>query len=128
MKTQEKIIEKRIEKIEKELEKVRKETKKMEYTNQMYGLLNDEEMPNSRHLEDLNDLCYVINKNLKLINDGIKAKTHEKVSTSNAPQPIAGPMDFGGTNFDMSWVPLLARVDAPVLFEIPLLVSSTVPS
>ncbi|WMV09732.1 hypothetical protein MTR67_003117 [Solanum verrucosum] len=128
MKTHEKINKKRIEKIEKELEKVRKENKKMEYTNQMYGLLNDEEMPNSRHSEDLNDLCYVINKNLKLINDGIKAKTHEEGSTSNAPQPIAGPMDSGGTSFDMSWAPLMAPIDAPVLSEIPLLVSSTVPS
>ncbi|XP_049390437.1 agamous-like MADS-box protein AGL80 [Solanum stenotomum] len=128
MKTHEKITEKRIEKIEKELEKVRKENKKMEYTNQMYGLLNDEEMPNSRHPEDLNDLCYVINKNLKLINDGIKAKTHEEGSTSNAPQPTAGPMDSGGTSFDMSWAPLFAPVDAPVLSEIPLLISSTVPS
>ncbi|KAG5617593.1 hypothetical protein H5410_017417, partial [Solanum commersonii] len=96
METHEKITEKRIEKIEKELEKVRKENKKMEYTNQMYGLLNGEEMPNSRHPEDLNDLCYVINKNLKLINDGIKAKTHEEGSISNAPQPTAGPMDSVG--------------------------------
>ncbi|XP_049364325.1 agamous-like MADS-box protein AGL80 [Solanum verrucosum] len=128
MKTLEKITTKRIEKIEKELEKVRKENKKMEYTNQMYGLLNGEEMPNSRHPEDLNDLCYVINKKLKLINDGIKAKTHEEGSTSNAPQPIAGPMDSGGTNFEMSWAPLLAPVDSPVLSEIPLLVSSTISS
>ncbi|KAG5632550.1 hypothetical protein H5410_004267 [Solanum commersonii] len=100
----------------------------MEYTNQMYGLLNGEEMPNSRHPEDLNDLCYAINKNFKLINDGIKAKTHNEGSTSNAPQPIAGPMDSGGTSFDMSSAPLLAPVDALVLSEIPLLVSSTVPS
>ncbi|XP_015169314.1 agamous-like MADS-box protein AGL80 [Solanum tuberosum] len=128
IKTHEKITEKRIEKIEKELEKVRKENKKMEYTNQMYGLLNGEEMPNSRHPEDLNDLCYVINRNLKLINDGIKAKTHEEGSTSYAPQLIAGPMDSGGTNFDMSWAPFLALVDALVLSEIPLLVPSTVPS
>ncbi|KAG5572883.1 hypothetical protein H5410_062649 [Solanum commersonii] len=111
MKTHEKITEKRIEKIE----KVRKENKKMEYTNQMYGLLNGEEMPNSRHPEDLNDLCYVINKNLKLINDGIKAKTHEEGSTSNAPQPTVGPMDSGGTSFGMSWAPLLApRPRAPL--------------
>ncbi|XP_049364290.1 agamous-like MADS-box protein AGL90 [Solanum verrucosum] len=128
MKTHEKITEKRIEKIEKELEKVRKENKKMEYTNQMYGLLNGEQMPNSRHPKDLNDLCYVINKNLKLINDGIKAKTYEEGSTSNAPQPIVGPMDSGGTSFDMSWAPLLAPIDAPVLSKIPLLVSSNVPS
>ncbi|XP_049400069.1 agamous-like MADS-box protein AGL80 [Solanum stenotomum] len=128
MKTQENIITKRIEKIENELEKVRKENKKMEYTNQMYGLLNGEEMPNSMHLEDLNDLCYVINKNLKLIDDVIEAKTHEEGSTSNAPQPIAGLMDSRGTNFDMSWSPLLAPVDTPALSEIPLLVPSTVPS
>ncbi|KAK6803510.1 hypothetical protein RDI58_001294 [Solanum bulbocastanum] len=128
MKTHENITAKRIEKIEKELEKVRKENKKMEYTNQMYGLLNGEEMPNSMHPEDLNNLCYVINKNLKLINDGIKAKTHEEGSTSNAPQPIARQMNSGGTCFDMSWAPLLAPVDAPVLSEIPFLVSSIVPS
>ncbi|KAG5627369.1 hypothetical protein H5410_012587 [Solanum commersonii] len=100
----------------------------MEYTNQMYGLLNVEEMPNSMHPEDFNDHCYVINKNLKLIDDAIEAKTHEEGSTSNAPQPTAGPMDSVGTNFDMSWSPLLALVDAPVLSEIPLLVPSTVPS
>ncbi|KAK4737577.1 hypothetical protein R3W88_001274 [Solanum pinnatisectum] len=94
----------------------------------MYGLLNGEEMPNNRHPEDLNNLSYVINKNLKLINDGIKKKTHEEGSTSNAPQPIAGPMNSDGTCFDMSWAPLLAPIDAPVLSEIPLLVSSTVPS
>ncbi|KAG5632545.1 hypothetical protein H5410_004262 [Solanum commersonii] len=110
-----------IEKIEKELEKERKENMKMEYTNHMYGLLNGEDMPNCRHPEDLNDLCYAINKDLKLINDGIKEKTNEEGSTSNAPQPIAGPMDSGGTSFDKSWAPLLAPVDAPVLSEIPLL-------
>ncbi|KAG5568447.1 hypothetical protein H5410_064541 [Solanum commersonii] len=128
MKTQENIITKRIEKIENELEKVRKENKKMEHTNQMYGLLNGEEMPNSMHLEDLNDLCYVIKKNLKLMDDVIEAKTHKEGSTSNAPQPTAGPMDSAGTNFDMSWAPLLTLVDAPALSEIPLLVPSTVPS
>ncbi|WMV10899.1 hypothetical protein MTR67_004284 [Solanum verrucosum] len=37
-------------------------------------------------------------------------------------------MDSGGTNFDMSWAPLLAPVDAPALSEIPLLVPSTIPS
>ncbi|KAG5632544.1 hypothetical protein H5410_004261 [Solanum commersonii] len=100
MKTQEKITMKRNEKIKNELEKP----------------------------EDLNDLCYVINKNLKLINDRIKAKTHEEGSTSNAPQPIAGPTDSSGTSFDMSWAPLLAPVDTPVLSEIPLLVPSTLPS
>ncbi|XP_015081309.1 uncharacterized protein LOC107024890 [Solanum pennellii] len=127
MKTQENVIMKRIKKIEKELEKVRQENKKMEYTNHMYGLLNGEEMPNSKHPEYLNDLCYVINKNLKLIDDSIEAKTHEEGSTSNAPQPFVGPMDSGGTNFDISWAPLLAHVDDPVLSEIPLLVPSTVP-
>ncbi|KAK4737578.1 hypothetical protein R3W88_001275 [Solanum pinnatisectum] len=100
----------------------------MEYTNQMYGLLNGEEMPNSMHPEDLNDLCYVINKNLKLINDGIKAKTHEEGSTSNTPQPTVGLMDSGGTSFDISWATLLAYVDAPVLSKIPFLVPSSVPS
>ncbi|KAG5627371.1 hypothetical protein H5410_012589 [Solanum commersonii] len=109
MKTQENIITKRIEKFENELEKVRKENKKTEYTNQMYGLLNGEEMPNSMHLEALNDLCYVINKNLKLMDDMIEAKTHEEGFTLNAPQLTVGPMDS-------------------VLSEIPLLVPSTVPS
>ncbi|XP_010314958.2 agamous-like MADS-box protein AGL92 [Solanum lycopersicum] len=127
MKTQENVIMKRIKKIEKELEKVRQENKKMEYTNHMYGLLNGEEMPNSKHPEYLNDLCYVINKNLKLIDDSIEAKTHEEGSTSNAPQPFVGPMDSGGTNFDISWAPLLAHVDDPVLSEIPLLAHADVP-
>ncbi|KAK6803511.1 hypothetical protein RDI58_001295 [Solanum bulbocastanum] len=100
----------------------------MEYTNQMYGLLNGEEMPNSMHPEDLNNLCYVINKNLNLINDEIKAKTHEEGSTSNAPQLTVGSMDSGGTSFVISWTTLLAPFDAPVLSNIPLLVPSTVPS
>ncbi|KAH0650665.1 hypothetical protein KY290_031526 [Solanum tuberosum] len=126
--TQEKQIMKRINKIENELEKVKKENKKMEFTNQMYGLLNGEEMPNSMHREDLSDLSYVINKSLKQITDAIKAKTHEEGSTLNAPQTIVGPMDSGVTSSDMSWAPLLAPVDAPVLSEIPLLVTFTVPS
>ncbi|XP_049370619.1 agamous-like MADS-box protein AGL80 [Solanum verrucosum] len=125
---QEEQIMKRINKIENELEKVRKENKKMEFTNQMYGLLNGEEMPNSMHPEDLSDLSYVINKSLKQINDAIKAKTHEEGSTLNAPQTIVGPMDSGVTSSDMSRAPLLAPVDAPVLSEIPLLVTFTVPS
>ncbi|KAK4713867.1 hypothetical protein R3W88_019774 [Solanum pinnatisectum] len=118
----------KINKIENELEKVRKENKKMELTNQMYGLLNGEEMPNSMHPEDLSDLSYVINKSLKQINDAIKAKTHEEGSTSNVTQTIVGPMDSGVTSSDMSWAPLFAPVDAPVLSEIPLLVTFTVPS
>ncbi|KAG5632548.1 hypothetical protein H5410_004265 [Solanum commersonii] len=102
METHEKITEKRIEKIEKELEKVRKENKKMEYTNQMYGLLNGEEMPNSRHLKI----------------STISTKTHEEGSISNAPQPTAGPMDSGGTNFDMSWALLLAPPRALLIFPV----------
>ncbi|KAG5568446.1 hypothetical protein H5410_064540 [Solanum commersonii] len=142
MTTQEKITTKRIEKIENELEKVRKENKKMEFTNQMDGLLNGEEMPNRMHPEDFNDLCYVINKNLKQINDAIKAKTDEEGSTSDVPQIITGPMNSvlfeipllvpstvpSGTNFERPRAPLLAPVDAPVQFKIPLLVPSTVTS
>ena len=128
MKTYEMITEKRIEKIEKELEKVRKENKKMEYTNQMYELLNGEEMPNNRLPEYFNDLCYVIKKHLKLINDGIKEKTNKEGSTSNAPLPIDAPINSGGTSFDMQWDPLLVQIDSPVLSKIPLLVSSTIPS
>ncbi|XP_004243899.1 MADS-box transcription factor PHERES 1-like [Solanum lycopersicum] len=126
--TQEKQLTKRINEIENEIEKVRKENKKMEYTNQMYGLLNGEQIPNRMNPEDLSGLTYVINKSLKQINDAIKAKSHEDGSTSTAPQTIGGLMDSSVTSSDMSWDPLLAPVDAPVLSEIPLLVPSIVTS
>ncbi|KAG5596296.1 hypothetical protein H5410_037528 [Solanum commersonii] len=83
---------KRINKIENELEKVRKENKKMEFTNQVYGLLNGEEMPNSMHPEDLSDLSYVINKSLKQINDAIKAKTHEEINNPLKEDEEEDPM------------------------------------
>ncbi|WMV10898.1 hypothetical protein MTR67_004283 [Solanum verrucosum] len=118
MKTQENIITKRIEKIENELEKVRKENKKMEYTNQMYGLLNGEEMPNSMHLEDLNDLCYVINKNLKLIDDVIEAKTHEE-ALSEIPLLVPSTVP-SGTNFERPRAPLNLVPDVTPTSMVPL--------
>ncbi|WMV09727.1 hypothetical protein MTR67_003112 [Solanum verrucosum] len=122
MKTQEKITMKRNEKIKNELEKVRKENMKIEYTNQMYGLLNGEEMPNSRHPEDLNDLCYVINKNLKLINDGIKEKTTKKAlyqitirDSSFGPSTVPS-----GTNFKRARAPLNLVPDVTPTSMVPL--------
>ncbi|WMV09743.1 hypothetical protein MTR67_003128 [Solanum verrucosum] len=123
LKTQEKITMKRIGKIENELERVRKENKKMEYTNQMYGLLNGEEMPNSKHAEDLNDLCYVINKNLKLINDGIKAKTHEEV-LSEIPLLVPSTVP-NGTNFKRPTTPLNLVPDVTPTSMVPLMALSS---
>lgn len=47
MATQEKITKQRIEKMEEQLRKVRKENKIMELTNQMYELLNGEDISTS---------------------------------------------------------------------------------
>ena len=88
METQETITKQRIKKIEEQLRKIRKENKIMELTNQMYELLNGDDIPTSMHLYDLNDLSYVINQRLKQVHDVIKTKAHEDGSTSDAPQPI----------------------------------------
>ncbi|KAG5632546.1 hypothetical protein H5410_004263 [Solanum commersonii] len=94
MKTHEKITKKRIEKIEKELE----------------------DMPNSGPRRSQH-LCYVINKNLKPINDGIKENSRRKVLHQMLLNLIAGPMDSRGNSHGLG---LFGPVDAPILSEIPL--------
>ncbi|KAK4339633.1 hypothetical protein RND71_041095 [Anisodus tanguticus] len=104
----------RIKKLEQQLRKVRKENRVKEFTNKMHEVLNGKDIPADMHPYDLNDLSYVINQNLKRVREAMKAKADEEGSTSNAPQPIVGPVVPGGTSSEGPRTPLLDPPVAPI--------------
>ncbi|PHT42048.1 hypothetical protein CQW23_20902 [Capsicum baccatum] len=90
MMTHEEFTKKRIKKMEKQLHKERKKNRIIELTNKMYEMLNGKCTPADMHSYDLNDLSYVINQNVKQVQEAIKTKVDVEGSTSNAPQHIDG--------------------------------------
>ncbi|XP_059296607.1 agamous-like MADS-box protein AGL92 [Lycium ferocissimum] len=110
----EEFTKQRIKKLEAQLLKVRKGNRVKEFTNKMHEMLNGKDIPSGMHPNDLNDLSYVINQNLKQVHEAIKAKAGGEGSTSNAPQPIAGPMVPDGTSSEEPTTPLLALPEAPI--------------
>lgn len=58
----------------------------------MYEILNGKNIYVGMHPYDLNDMCYVINQNLKQVYEAIKEKIDKEDSTSNALQSIIGPI------------------------------------
>lgn len=107
IKTQEMVTKKRIKKMEQQLENARRKNEVNEFTNKMYEMLNEKDIPTNIHLYDLNDLSYVINQSLKQVHETIKMKVEGEGSTSNATQSIAGMMVPSKTSSE-------ARVEAPV--------------
>lgn len=115
MVTQEEFTKQSIKKIKKKLQKVKKENRVSELTNKIYELLNGKDIPVGMHPNDLNDLSYVINQNLKKICEVIKPKVDEENPTSNASKPIVGLMESSGSNSEGPRAPLLVPSSASIL-------------
>ncbi|KAK4709763.1 hypothetical protein R3W88_004276 [Solanum pinnatisectum] len=77
---------KEYEKLKKNLIKVRKENRVKEITNKMHEVLNGKTISIDMNAYDLNDLSYVIKKNLELVREAMKKNVSDKGSTSNVPQ------------------------------------------
>ncbi|KAM3377188.1 hypothetical protein P3S68_009601 [Capsicum galapagoense] len=114
MMTHEEFTKKRIKKMEKQLHKERKKNRIIELTNKMYEMLNGKGTPADMHSYDLNDLSYVINQNVKQVQEAIKTKVDVEGSTSNAPQHIDGLTVPDRTNSEWRRDLLSAPAGAPV--------------
>ncbi|KAM3220094.1 hypothetical protein P3L10_024625 [Capsicum annuum] len=114
MMTHEEFNKKRIKKMEKQLYKERKKNRIIELTNKMYEMLNGKGTPADMHSYDLNDLSYVINQNVKQVQEAIKTKVDVEGSTSNAPQHIDGLTVPDRTNSEWRRDLLSAPAGAPV--------------
>ncbi|XP_015161202.1 agamous-like MADS-box protein AGL80, partial [Solanum tuberosum] len=86
MVTRDEFTEERIKKLEKKLLKVRKENRVKEITNEMHEVLNGKIISVDMNSYYLNDLSYVIKKNLELVHEAITKNVSDEGSTSNVPQ------------------------------------------
>nr|XP_010321641.1 agamous-like MADS-box protein AGL80 [Solanum lycopersicum] len=86
MVTKEEFTKKRIKKLQKKLLKIRKENRIKEMTNEMHEVLNGKIISIDMNLFYLNDLSYVIKKNLLLIRKIMERNDGDEGSTSNVPQ------------------------------------------
>ncbi|KAK4737454.1 hypothetical protein R3W88_001151 [Solanum pinnatisectum] len=75
-----------IKKLKKNLIKVRKENRVKEITNEMHEVLNGKTIFVDMNAYYLNDLSYVIKKNLELVREAMKKNVSDEGSTSNVPQ------------------------------------------
>ncbi|PHU29422.1 hypothetical protein BC332_01515 [Capsicum chinense] len=127
MVTQKKFTEERKVKIEEQLRKIRKENRVKDLTNKMYEMLNGKDTQVCMSLNNLNDLDYVINKNIKKVSEMIKGQGGGESSTSNYQQPTIGPMVPSGSIFERPRDPLLYPTGTPVLM-VPLVDPLIIPS
>ncbi|KAK4737452.1 hypothetical protein R3W88_001149 [Solanum pinnatisectum] len=65
---------------------VRKENRVKEIMNDMHEVLNGKTISVDRNAYDLNDLSYVIKKNLELVREAMKKNISDEGFTSNVPQ------------------------------------------
>ncbi|XP_010327354.1 agamous-like MADS-box protein AGL80 [Solanum lycopersicum] len=86
MVTKEEFAKKRIKKLQKKLLKIRKENRIKEITNEMHEVLNGKIISIDMNIFYINDLSYVIKKNLLLIRKIMKKNDGDEGSTSNVPQ------------------------------------------
>ncbi|KAK4707045.1 hypothetical protein R3W88_033405 [Solanum pinnatisectum] len=86
MVTKEEFTKKRIKKLQQKLQKVRKENRVKEVTNEMHEVLNGKNISVDMNPYYLNDLSYVIKKNLQLVREAMKKNVGDEGSTSNVPQ------------------------------------------
>ncbi|KAG5600040.1 hypothetical protein H5410_031410 [Solanum commersonii] len=88
MVTRDEFTEERIKMLEKSLLKVRKENRVKESTNEMQEVLNVKTIFIDMNHCYLNDLSYVIKKNLELVHEAMKKNVSDEGSTSNVPQSM----------------------------------------
>ena len=86
MVTKEEFTKKRIKKLQKKLLKIRKENRIKEMTNEMHKVLNGKIISIDMNPLYLNDLSYIIKKNLLLIRKIMEKNDGDEGSTSNVPQ------------------------------------------
>ena len=86
MVTKEEFTNKRIKKLQKKLIKIRKENKIKEITNEMHEVFNGKIISIDMNPLYLNDLSYIIKKNLLLIRKIMEKNDGDEGSTSNVPQ------------------------------------------
>ncbi|PHU29423.1 hypothetical protein BC332_01516 [Capsicum chinense] len=127
MVTQKKFTEERKVKIEEQLRKIRKESRVKDLTNKMYEMLNGKDTQVCMSLNNLNDLDYVLNENIKKVSEMIKGQGGGESSTSNYQQPTIGPMVPSGSIFEGPRDPLLYPTGTPVLV-VPLVDPLIIPS
>ncbi|MCE3214832.1 hypothetical protein HAX54_053462, partial [Datura stramonium] len=100
MVTVEKHTKKLIEKNKKNLWKLEKENYIKELEIMMNKIVEGEAIPTDLHPNDFNNLIYVMNQNLTKIRELEEKRANKEGSTSNASQPITGPMVHDGTNVE----------------------------
>ncbi|PHT58861.1 hypothetical protein CQW23_01224 [Capsicum baccatum] len=127
MVTQKKFTEERKVKLEEQLRKIRKENRVKDLTNKMYEMLNGKDTQVCMSLNNLNDLYYVINENIKKVSEMMKGQGGGESSTSNYQQPTIGPMVPSGSIFEGPRDPLLYPTGTPVLV-VPLVDPLIIPS
>ncbi|KAH0676299.1 hypothetical protein KY285_024100 [Solanum tuberosum] len=92
MVTREEFTMQRIKKLEEQLQKVRKENRVKEMTNEMYEVFERKTVSVDLNPSYLNDLRFVIKKNLKQVRELMIKEANGEGSSSNAPHPIVEPM------------------------------------
>ncbi|PHT93994.1 hypothetical protein T459_01876 [Capsicum annuum] len=127
MVTQKKFTEERKVKIEEQLRKIRKENRVKDLTNKMYEMLNGKDTQVCMSLNNLSDLDYVINENIKKVTEMIKGQGSGESSTSNYQQPTIGPIAPSGSIFEGPRDPLLYPTGTPLLV-VPLVDPLMIPS
>ncbi|KAG5599315.1 hypothetical protein H5410_030685 [Solanum commersonii] len=114
MVTRDELIEKRIKKLEKNLLKVKKKNRVKEITNEMHEVLNGKTITLDMEPYDLNDLSYVIKKNLELVHKAMKKNIGDEGSTSNVPQSMPSPTMTSMMPSSIIDPPLYAPVPSPM--------------
>uniref|UniRef100_M0ZL40 Type I MADS box transcription factor n=1 Tax=Solanum tuberosum TaxID=4113 RepID=M0ZL40_SOLTU len=114
MVTRDEFTEKRIKKLEKNLLKVKKENRVKEITNEMHEVLNGKAISLDMEPYDLNDLSYVIKKNLELEHEAMKKNVGDEGSTSIFPQSTPSTTMTSMIPLSIIDPPLYAPVPSPM--------------
>ncbi|KAK4718139.1 hypothetical protein R3W88_016477 [Solanum pinnatisectum] len=110
----EEFTKKRIKKLEKNLLKVKKENRVKEITNEMHEVLNGKTISLDMKPYDLNDLSYVIKKNLELVREAMKKNVGDEWSTFNVPQSTPSMTMASMMPSSIIDPPLYASVPSPM--------------
>ncbi|KAM3270519.1 agamous-like MADS-box protein AGL80 [Capsicum chacoense] len=127
MVTQKKFTEEMKEKIEEKIRKIRKENRVKEFTNKMYEMLNGNNSQFGMNRSELNDLCYVINENLKQVCEMIKKKADGESSIPYSQQPTSGLMVTGMSISEGPRAPSLSH-DGNSVLVLPMVDPPMIPS
>ncbi|KAH0676298.1 hypothetical protein KY285_024099 [Solanum tuberosum] len=125
MVTREEFSMQRIKKLEEQLQKVRKENRVKEMTKEMYEVFERKAVSVDMNPSYLNDLRFVIKKNLKQVRELMIKEANGEGSKSNGPQPIVEPMVSSRNNsegptdpspllFSQMFPPMVPQIFSPM--------------